>query len=54
MGCHKSSSKREAYSNTVLPLEIRKISNKQPKLTPKEIRERRKKKTPKLAEGKKS
>ena len=54
MGCSKSSSKREVYNNTMLPLETRNISNKQPNLTPKAIRERRTKKTPKLAEGKKS
>ena len=56
MGCNKSSSKREVYSNTFLPQETRNISNKQPNLTPKAIRERRRttKKTPKLAEGKKS
>ena len=56
MGCSKSSSKREVYSNTILPQETRKISNKQTNLTPKAIRERRKKKekNPKLAEGKKS
>ena len=53
MGCNKSSSKREDYSNTILPQETRSISKKQPKLTPKAIRERRKK-TQKLAEGKKS
>ena len=53
MGCSKSGSKREVYSNTVLPQETRKISNKQPNLTPKAVRERRTKKTPKLAEGKK-
>ena len=47
-------SKREVYSNTSLPQETRNISNKQPNLTPKEIRERRTKKTPKLAEGKES
>ena len=29
MGCSKSSSKREVYSNTSLPQETRKISNKQ-------------------------
>ena len=45
MGCSKSSSKREVYSNTILPQEIRNISNKQPNLTPKAIRERRTKKT---------
>ena len=32
MGCSKSSSKREFYSNASLPQEIRKISNKQSKL----------------------
>ena len=49
-----SSSKREIYSNTTLPRETGKISNKQPNLAPKAIRERRTKKSPKLAEGKKS
>ena len=42
-GCSKSSSKREVYTNTILPQERRNISNKQPNLTPKAIRERRKK-----------
>ena len=46
MGYSKSSSKREVYSNTILPQETRKISNKQRNITPKEIRERRTKKTP--------
>ena len=32
MGCSKSSSKREIYSNKSLPKETRKISNKQPNL----------------------
>ena len=41
MGCSKSSSKREVYSNTILPQEARNISNKEPNLTPKTIRERR-------------
>ena len=41
MGCSKSSSKREVYTNTILPPETRNISNKQPNLTPKAIRERR-------------
>ena len=55
MGCSKSTSKREVYSDTILPKEIRKISNKQPNLTLKAIREtRRTKKPSKLAEGKKS
>ena len=51
MGCSKSSSKREVYSNTILPQVRRKISNKQPKLTPKAIRERRTKK-PKVSRKK--
>ena len=54
MGCSKRSSKREVYSNTILPQETRKSSNKQPNITPKAIRERRTKKNPKLEEGKKS
>ena len=54
MGCSKSSAKREVYSNTILPQEKINISNKQPNLTPKATRERRTKKPPKLAEGKKS
>ena len=45
MGCSKTSSKRKLYSNTILPQETRKISNKQPNLTPKGIRERRTNKT---------
>ena len=40
MGCKKGNSKREVYSNTSLPQEIRKISNKQPNLIPKGTRER--------------
>ena len=39
MGCSKSSSKCEVYSNTILTQETRKISNKQSNLTPKGIRE---------------
>ena len=38
MGCSKRSSKREDYSNTILPQETRKISNKQSNLTPKGTR----------------
>ena len=53
MGCHKSSSKWEVYSNTILPQEARKTSNRQPNFTPKTTEKRRKKK-PKLVEGKKS
>ena len=51
MGCSKSSSKRDVYSNTNLPQETRKISNKQPNFTPKAIRERRTKK-PKVSRRK--
>ena len=43
MGCSKSSSKREVYSNTILPQETRKTSNRQPNFTPKTTRKRRKK-----------
>ena len=41
MGCSKSSSKREVYSDTSLPQKVRKISNKQPRLTPKGTRKTR-------------
>ena len=51
MGCSKSSSKMEVYSNTVLPQETRKISSKQSNLTPKETRERRRK-NPKVSRRK--
>ena len=40
----QNSSKREVYRNTILPQETRNISNKQPNLTLKAIRERRTKK----------
>ena len=45
MWCSKSSSKMEVYSCTSLPQETRKISDKQPNVTPKAIRERRTHKT---------
>ena len=35
MGYSKSSSKRDIYSNAVLPQEARKTSNRQPNFTPK-------------------
>ena len=38
VGWSKSSSKREVYSNTVLPQETRKISNKPPNLIHKELK----------------
>ena len=53
MGCSKSNSKREAYSNTILPQETRKILNRQPNFTPKTT-EKEEQKNPKLVEGKKS
>ena len=54
MGCRKSSPKREAYSNTILPQEMRKTSSRQPNFTPKTTGKRRTKKPPRLVEGKKS
>ena len=52
MGCSKSNSKREVYSNTSLPQEIRKISKKPHNLTLhlKEL-EKKNKQNPKLVEG---
>ena len=41
MGFSKSSSKREVYSNTTLPQETRKTSNRQPNFTPKTTGKRR-------------
>ena len=35
MGCSKNCSKREVYSNTILPQETSKTSNRQPNFTPK-------------------
>ena len=46
MGCKKSSSKREVYSNTILPQKIRKTSNRQPNLTLKTTGKRRTKESP--------
>ena len=45
MRCSKSSSKREVYSNIILPQETTNISNKQSNLIPKGTRERRTNKT---------
>ena len=50
MGCSKSRSKREVYSNTILPQETRKTLNRQPNFTPKTTGKTRKKKSPKLVE----
>ena len=44
MGCSKSSSKREVYSNTILLQETRKILNRQHNFTPKRTGKRRTKK----------
>ena len=63
MGCSKSSSKTEVYSNTTLPQETRKTLNRQPNFTSKTTGKKKKKKknnnnnnnkNPKLVEGKKS
>ena len=54
MGYNKSSPKREVNSNTILPQETRKTSNRQPNFTPKTTGKRTKKKIPKLVEGKTS
>ena len=51
MGCSESSSKREVYSNTIIPQETRKISNKQPNLTPKQL-ENEEQKNPKVSRSK--
>ena len=53
MGCSKSSSKKEVYSNTILPQETRKTLNRQPNFTSKTTGKRTKK-SAKLTEGKKS
>ena len=54
MGCSKSSSKREVYSNVILPQKTRKTLNRQPNFTLKPNGKRRTTKTPKSVEGKKS
>ena len=41
MGCSKSSSKREVYSNTILPQGTRKTSNRQPNFMPRTTGKRR-------------
>ena len=51
MGCSKSSSKRGVYSITILSEATKKISNKQPKVTPKAIREKEQK-NPKVSRRK--
>ena len=51
LGCRKSCSKREVYSNTGLPQEARKVSNKKPNLTPSQTRNRRNKTPNQQKEG---
>ena len=41
MGCSKSSLNRKIYSNTILPQETRKTSNRQPNFTPETSGKRR-------------
>ena len=41
MGCSKITSKREVYSNTILPQETRKTLNRPPNFTPKTTGQRR-------------
>ena len=43
-GISKSSSRREVYSNTILPQETRKTLNRQPNFTPKTVGKRTTKK----------
>ena len=50
MGCSKNCSKREVYSNTILPQDTSKTSNRQPNFTPKATGKRRTtKKNPKIS-----
>ena len=49
MGCRKSNSKREVFSNTILPHITRKTSNRQPNFTPKTTGRRRTKKNPQIS-----
>ena len=44
MGFSKSSSKREVYSNTIIPQETRKTLNRQPNFTPKTTGKKKNKK----------
>ena len=50
----KQFSKREVYSNTMLPQETGKTLNRKPNFTPKITGKKKNKKPPKLVEGKKS
>ena len=52
MGCSKSSSKREVYSNTILPQGTRKMSNRKSNFTPKTTGKRSTKKKKKISRRK--
>ena len=51
MECSESSSKREVHSNTILPQETRKILNRQPNFTLKQL-EKEEQKAPKISRRK--
>ena len=53
-GMQQSSSKREVYSDTIIPQETRKTSNRQPNFTPKATGKRTTKKPPKISRRKKN
>ena len=50
MGCSKSSSRREVYSNTILPQETRKTLNRQPNFIARTMEKEQK--TPKISRRK--
>ena len=50
MGCSKSSSKREVYSNTILPQETRKTSNRNVTLHLKQLEKKNNNKKKKIVE----
>ena len=52
MGCIKGSSKREVFSNTILPQITRKTLNRQPNFTPETTGKRRTKKNTKISRRK--
>ena len=52
MGCNKSSSKREVYTNTIPSQETRKILNSQPNFVPKTTGKKKNKKIPKISRRK--
>ena len=52
VGCSKSSSKREVYTNTIPSQETRKILNSQPNFVPKTTGKKKNKKIPKISRRK--